>query len=864
MGKFRRIILIFSFVAVIFIAGTYFLYLFCLPKVVMSEKFVSKFEDVIFERLKYRAEIEGVYLKTYPNLSAEFRVKNFSLENFLRAENVSAYFNPLKVSSGLVSADYILFDKSKFGPRVKGKKSNINLKNCPSVKILRGNVIMNSYINVNFKNLNILSNGSKKIISLNAWLKIKPLDDVIRVGDEGFLSYDGHELSAKDFAIKLGDEKLDLNGIVYGHDGSYNAALSGQGVDVEVLRKNFLSFMKFKDKKKNFIENFYNFTGNANIDLKLSASNITGSVCIKNLGAKTVKFDIPINFPNAEFKFAKDKVIAKTVGTFGGEKVYTDLYVVDMFSKSRVVSGNVKSVLNTRFSKKYTPEYKISGIIPVSVNYQIKNRIPTVRYNASIGKNSNIYFKNADLGLTDRDRRVFAMTQKIGNKLVLRNYDYSFTSGGRVQNILLGDGLFIQRNGKLVLDYINCKTNGDAPVSITGSFGRYVDGGTFNGDIHYSYPKNLLTGKFRLKNSRYKEFYLKKAVVKADSESVGIAADGTYRNEPFMGYVDLLNSFEDKITINDLHLYLSKYVVKRGSARKKDISNSEFVEKTKDIEWEIKNGSILVDEIRHNNIVLNNIEIVGSLLNNKVTFLMPGTIFADGMLYAKGSYDINENSSDIYFAAMDIDSNKAATMLFNLKDQVEGSANATMALKTYNGIEDFDAHTEFFIEDGALTKIGSTEFMIKKNKKIKRDLRFKLSDIINVDIDKMKALKSNLYGSFDINDSWLNDVQIFSKHRYLSLYTEGNYDIRNENANIRVWGKYNRTAQKHIKIFFIPLSWITKAILRPEYSKNMYQDKLNKIPPIEAKKYEEVNFVVRMFGNLNDNSSIKVDLKSIK
>lgn len=121
----------------------------------------------------------------------------------------------------------------------------------------------------------------------------------------------------------------------------------------------------------------------------------------------------------------------------------------------------------------------------------------------------------------------------------------------------------------MVLDYINCKTNGDAPVSITGSFGRYVDGGTFNGEIHYSYPKNLLTGKFRLKNSRYKEFYLKKAVVKADSESVGIAADGTYRNEPFMGYVDLLNSFEDKITINDLHLYLSKYVVKRGSARKK-------------------------------------------------------------------------------------------------------------------------------------------------------------------------------------------------------------------------------------------------------------------------------------------------------
>ena len=267
---------------------------------------------------------------------------------------------------------------------------------------------------------------------------------------------------------------------------------------------------------------------------------------------------------------------------------------------------------------------------------------------------------------------------------------------------------------------------------------------------------------------------------------------------------------------------------------------------------------------KYNNIVLNDIWLVGNLKNDIASVLMPATSFADGTLYAKGTYDIKEQNADVNFSALNINSNYAAGMLLNLKDQVEGQANAMMHLKTYDGLNKLDAHTEFFIENGALSKIGSTEFIIKKNKKIKKNLKFKLTDIINVDIDKMKALKSNLYGEFDVHNHKLYNAEIYSKHRYLSLFAEGNYDIKSEDANITVWGRYNRSAQKNIKILFVPLSWITNFILKPEYTKDMYMEKLNKIPPVEAKQNEEVDFTVRMKGNLNDNSSIKVELKEIK
>ena len=38
------------------------------------------------------------------------------------------------------------------------------------------------------------------------------------------------------------------------------------------------------------------------------------------------------------------------------------------------------------------------------------------------------------------------------------------------------------------------KTQKDAPVSVTGSFHKYLEGGFFNGDLKYDFKHNLITG----------------------------------------------------------------------------------------------------------------------------------------------------------------------------------------------------------------------------------------------------------------------------------------------------------------------------------------------------------------------------------
>lgn len=56
--------------------------------------------------------------------------------------------------------------------------------------------------------------------------------------------------------------------------------------------------------------------------------------------------------------------------------------------------------------------------------------------------------------------------------------------------------------------------------------------------------------------------------------------------------------------------------------------------------------------------------------------------YTKGQLSGKGKYDVKRHASDIYFFASDIDSNEVATNIFNFKDQINGSAFATLHLKT--------------------------------------------------------------------------------------------------------------------------------------------------------------------------------------
>ncbi len=95
----------------------------------------------------------------------------------------------------------------------------------------------------------------------------------------------------------------------------------------------------------------------------------------------------------------------------------------------------------------------------------------------------------------------------------------------------------------------------------------------------------------------------------------------------------------------------------------------------------------------------------------------------------------------------------------------------------------------------------------------------------------------------------------------MSFLIKGDFDIQNDDADLMLFGKYNSSAGKGVKILFMPINFIIKLVLKPENTLSKYKPILDKIPFIEGKK-EDINFFrVKFKGNLNN--KINLEMKSI-
>ena len=91
---------------------------------------------------------------------------------------------------------------------------------------------------------------------------------------------------------------------------------------------------------------------------------------------------------------------------------------------------------------------------------------------------------------------------------------------------------------------------------------------------------------------------------------------------------------------------------------------------------------------------------------------------------------------------------------------------------------------------------------------------------------------------------------------------EGQYDIREENADLMIFGKYNSDSQKKVKILFMPLSFVVKLIFRPENSFENYKEKFEKVPDISKKPGDTSLFRIKIKGSAKEDN-MNVEMKRI-
>lgn len=876
MKLFKKTVILFSSFTLLG-GGLYLSYLYLLPPILTSNKMITKYEEILSDKLNLDISLSDLGVKTNPNFTIEIFLKNGKAttsqnKNLLSIKSFESKTKVFSLKPEYVKANSIYFDLTQLSNISKNKSENSQIKfdinYMPQTNIKKAYIKLDNSSYITVENFN--SKLENKTISSTflAKAKIPYVKNAIVIGNDGKIIYsENRKIYIDNLSLQLDSSKLFANGNLD------SLSFIGKDLPVSELEKSFLYFYKLKHlKKKNFIENFHNMSGQIDVNLMLSKDGLVGDCKAKNLKALFFDYKIPIILPMTKFVFSGREITAKTSGTFGGEPVRTNFYLTGLGTKDLIATGSVFSTLTNNFARKYYPIVKISKKADASVHYKTHNGVVDIDYVLKLPKGSNLITKFASINSTDKNRIISARTQKIGDKITLKKYSFSFDNQA---DLITGDGLFLKNNGHYKPDNMTLKTKGQLPVSLLSSLLHdYLNGGKFSANLSYKFPTKTLIGSMDLYNVTHKD-YLYLEHVKFDignDDKIVLHSKGTFFNSPI--YVSMIadNNFRKNLLIHDINIHLKKYIVAKGNLasipKSYESKKSLNISTNNDYKIEVEKGQILVDEIYHRTFTLHNVRIIGKMKDNIVNFIIPETSYAKGQLSGKGKYDVKRHNSDIYFFASDIDSNEVATNIFNFKDQINGSAFATLHLKTKNKLNDIKAHATFAIEDGYLPQLGSTEFMLGQSKKYKLlnkvKKKFTLENITNIDFSKSNIFYSNLRGSFLVDNNKVNNVKIYSQSDYLSLFIEGDYNIDSEHADFCIWGRHNKTEEKKIRIFKIPLSLIYRVVFRIEKTKDMYKSKLAQIPPIKIKPMDiESVFKVTVCGNLNE-GNVKVQLKDIR
>ncbi len=859
----KKFIKIIFFVILISVIGLYLSIVFLLPQMINNKRVINKLQVFIHNKTGLETTISGLNLKISPNLAAVLNVESIDAKNnevtVADIKNLSLRYKILQKHLTFVSANNISIDgnylKRLKKEEKKKNKSKLESDSIPEIHI-KNFVFKIDEIIVNVKNLDTNDN----FINLKATINAPFLKETLKLGESGTLQFSENNLKANKFNMSLGNSRLYLDGILADKNKSPNLNVKGEKLPVSELMPIILHLQKSQDPSKKFIENFKNFKGTVDVNLKINKDGIWGTCTANKLGANAVWFDIPLYFKEAVFNFRGKTIDSAAEGILGKEKVIHTLNVTKLGTPEKEVIGTMKTTLTKKFD--YVPDLTVLNSVNVSLVYKIKDKKPDVYYNIDIPVKSDLVYNSFYLGLRDYQRKIFANTFKDNNDLLLKEYKYSYSDFDKEKVILSGDGLFIKNIDKINPDkfipqYLTIRTAGYAPTSVIGSFGEKIKGGEFKGDLKYDFKTNRVLGTFDIIKARHKEFHINKAHVVSKNGVFNVTSNGFFKGEKYSAELNLKNNIFGETLIYDMKMFLDKLVFETTPQTKKTkIDAKEITKKVKDIDITINNWEILINEIKRDKFVLQNVKLIGSMKDNIFDFKMQELNFADGTISANGNYNFIKNTSKMVFAANNINSNKAAQMTLNLKDQIEGIANAKVDLSAKDMFRFLDAHCSFEVKEGFLPKLGDEEFMIKNSK-------YKLSEITNLDFSQKDLMKDDIKGSFDVHNTELKNINITTWHELSAMFLEGSYEMEKQYADLQLFWHYSKEAPKGVRVFGIPLSFILKVVFRPENSKELYKTKLQKIPKINDNDKNSNYYRIQLKGDINNNKTDLV-LKEIK
>ncbi|MBR3605751.1 MAG: hypothetical protein IKL52_06965, partial [Candidatus Gastranaerophilales bacterium] len=200
--------------------------------------------------------------------------------------------------------------------------------------------------------------------------------------------------------------------------------------------------------------------------------------------------------------------------------------------------------------------------------------------------------------------------------------------------------------------------------------------------------------------------------------------------------------------------------------------------------------------------------------------------------------------------------------------QIFGKMDGTVSLSAKNlntpqAINSVKSEIDFSINNGKMPKLGSLEYLLRAGNLFKNGiLGLSLNNIIEVLTPYKTGEFEKISGKLKIANGEIEDLNILSQGKNLSLYLTGNYSLLESFADIKIYGKLSQNISNALgALGNASISQFVDFITQGKKEKNEkdieLQKSLEKIPAIEVENPEPRYFKAKVLGDVNKDNYIK-------
>ena len=889
-----------------------------------NKKFIVAPVEAVEGNVLADIKIRGI-VKDFGTIADNQTLRISGVLNLNKAGGISGELKGIPLSLHKIKG-IINFDNTDWNANLKGfvgtSPVNINggcINMKTDIKIDAKNLKTDELIPLIFsneKNLNSLPK-TNSYITFNGHYKSSQKDfDMNNLEAKGYFNQDNKKQS--DIAISSGNFEIHRGNLIL---KNFNAKLFGASVYINgTLHNFFLKNYKLNGQLKlsNFnltslnkikqikilpqslftlLNAYENYEGSVNALVNCRNNNLNGYIDLKDIKFNHSYFKTPVSIDSGKILLqGKKAALHSIIAQIDNTPVFFNISVWDL-DKTAKLKGYLTTKLNENFVNKYinsrlTYPVKIKGDISVTSDISGKMDSMRIQTRLKLAPDADIYYMGANLGNENERRELYADINIAQNNLYyLKNFNYtrymtSQNAHSYPLTILSANGLLQIKKDFVYIKNLNVETLNKANAKIFNILfkksvlknGNFVCNLNIKGDINKPHISGSITMdnldmplydtviKNISLNFKNKFIELKTNGVILDTDFVLTSAIKNNLKPPIV--IEKVNIESNKLNLDAFINSLTKIPTPDTAAKLVDTKTSQTNLPLNISDFRINNGSMTASEIVVRNLNASNYEANFSLKNNMILDMNRLSFdVTTGKMSGSASYDFSSGKIKANVTALNVDSNKIASNVFEFKDQIFGNANGNITITTSGDTEDerlrnMSGYAYFEIADGKMPKLGSVEYLLRAGNFIKSGITgASISNFLDLIAPIKTGHFDSIKGNFALKNGVAQNIEVYSKGNNLNIYINGEYDILQQYANMRVYGRLTKHATNILgKLGNLSFNSLISKIPGFKLDKNetakLIKD-LNKIPGVELSDQQYRVFTVKIDGKVDENKYVK-------